>query len=69
MTKQEAISHLKKLEYKYISFGLLLTDLMTYKQENFEVLRDCKNEIKELRIYENECKFRLVFDLKNENHD
>lgn len=66
MTKIEAIGFLKKIEYKYFSFGLLHSDLFTYKPENLQVLRECQKEMPELRIYESEKKFRLVFESQKE---
>jgi hypothetical protein len=60
MTKPEALKLLMKLEYKYISYGLLHTEIMTYKPENLQVLKDCQKEMPELKIYEGEMKFRLI---------
>lgn len=67
MTKQEAILLLNKIEYKYISFGLLHSELFTYKPENLQVLRDCQKEIPELKIYESEKKFRLITEFEQQS--
>ena len=60
MTHSEAILLLNKIEYKYYSFGLIHSELFTYKPENLQILRDCQKEIPELHIYELEQKYRLI---------
>lgn len=63
MTKPEALKLLMKLEYKYISYGLLHTDMVTYKPENLSVLLEAQKEMPELRIYRDENKFRLIIEI------
>lgn len=60
MTKEEALQKLKKLPYLYISYGLLHTEFYPFKKENFKILKECQEEMPELRIYESEMKFRLM---------
>jgi len=63
MTTKEAITKLKKIELIYTAHGLLFSELMTYKPENIQLLRDCAKEYPELKIYENEKKYRIVVKL------
>ena len=63
MTKPEAVELLKKIEYKYIAHGLLFSDFFTYKDENYSILMECQKDLKELKIYTDIKKFRLIIKI------
>lgn len=57
MTKAECLVHLNKLPLIYISNKGAYSDLIPFKPENLEVLKECQNDMPGLRIYKD--KFRI----------